>query len=481
MSFLLAIGDRDFTEILRSNFVQGGLDVNENEVLHRNYLNEIIELEQPSTVVLHDVYLPSDTATQQENEKEMLDLIEQWRSLYDNRLRVVYLCERERSDPFLASLVARNVLDIFNSRIIPTKLLIEQLQAEPRYSNVSKFGIGTLELDELEEELKNDEHTLFSQSVDGDVATKEERAKKFLTQVSTRARTVMDAGVEWNEQRKQEAADRPPKPEPVAKASKEPKAPKEPKVKADNLGDFLDLMPIPKEVYQRSTVIGTVVVAVAGAKPHLGATHTSMAIASYLHHEGHSVALIEVNRSEDFERIHALYEGEQQYLRHQSVFEYDGFEHYKYREDIRLGEIMATYEYVVLDIGDVAETPHYEEFKRAHVRILLTSPYEWKQHWTDDFCKKVLDSEYYSFVLPYADRTNVKSMEERLPDLKFVPFPPSANPYKVDGETEDAIRTLMQGFLKEPVRNKTRQTIVAASVASAVITSLIIGTFVFLQ
>ncbi len=477
MSFLLAIGDRDFTEILRKNFIQGGLDVNENEVLHRNYLNEIIESEQPSTVVLHDVYLPSDTATQQDNEAEMLSLIEQWRSIYDGNLRVVYLCERERSDPFLAALVARNVLDIFNSRIIPAQMLIEQLQEPPRYANVSKFGIGTLELESVDEDVEGESESIDEESSaeESNSVSKEERAKQLLSHFSTKAKSVVDAGVDWNEQRRQQSAEnrenRPPK----------PKAIKEPKVKTDELGDFLDLMPIPKEVYQRSAVIGTVVVAVAGAKPHLGATHTSMSIASFLQHQGHSVALIEVNTSEDFERIHALYEGEQQYIRNQSVFEYDGIEHYKYREDIRLGEIMATYEYVVLDIGDIEETSYYQEFLRAHVRVLLTSAFEWKQHWTDDFCKKVADYEHYSFVLPFADRANVKSMEERLPDLRFIPFPSSPNPYKVDGETEDAVRTLLNGFLKEPLRNTAKRTIVAASVASAVITAVVIGAFVLLQ
>lgn len=465
MSFLLAVGDRDYTEILRSNFVRHGLDVNENEVLHRNFLNEIIDTERPAAVVLHDVYLPSDTQSQQENEAEILALIEQWRSLYDDQLRVVYLCERERSDPFLAALVARNVLDIFNARIIPTKQLIEQLQAPPRYANVSRFGIGTLELEEPEEEDTSPEPP---DSEDNE--SKEERGRQLVSRLTSKAKSVMDAGADWHEQRKQQSAER----------SGPPKSPPE-KGHMDQLGDFIDLMPIPKEVYQRSAVIGTVVVAVAGARPHLGATHTSMAIASYLQHKGYSVALIEANRGEDFERIHALYEGEQQYIRYQNVFEYDGIEHYKFREDMRLGEIMATYEYVVLDMGDVETTPLYDEFRRAHIRLLLTSPYEWKQHWLEDFCEKVTDQEHYSFVLPFADDANLKSMEERLPDLQFVAFPRQANPYKVEEEAESAIRTLMQGFLKEPVQKTTHRALVAASIASAVVTSLIIGTFIWLQ
>ncbi|MEK5071639.1 hypothetical protein [Sporosarcina sp. FSL K6-1508] len=482
MSILLAVGDPDFTEILRGNFVSAGFDVIDNDVYHRKYLDEVIQIENPSILVLHDAYLPSDTTTAQDNEEEMLRLIGQWRATYDNDLRIVYLCERERRDPFLGSLVARNVLDIFNERQIATSLFIEQLANDARFANVAKFGVGQLEVEFDEEpEVEGTTETLVPTEVEAPSTAssqKVERAKQLLSQFSDKAKSVVDSSNEWNQQRlkeKQERTPRSPKNIDIPDGRSAGRGAND-----ANFTDYLDLMPIPKEIYARTQVMGTVVVAVAGAKPHLGSTHTAMSIAAFLQKGRHSVALIEANYSEDFDRIHALYEGEQQYIRKQAMFDYQGIDHYKFREDLRLGEIMATYEYVVLDIGAIDDSPHYDEFLRAHVRVLHVSPYEWKQHWTDRFCEQVKDEEYFTFVVPFAGKANVKDMKERLPKLNIVPFPANPNPYSVNEEEEEAIRSIMHGYIKESKQVFSKKALIGAVVVSAVITTGVISAFVLL-
>ena len=142
MSVLLAVGQRHLAEILRQNLGEADFEVSDTDVLHRNYLNELIEQERPSILIVHDHYLPNDSESPQEADAELLRMVEQWRVKYDDGMRIVFLCERERKDPFLANLVARNVLDIFNERVLPTKVFLEQLSEPARYSNVAKFGIG---------------------------------------------------------------------------------------------------------------------------------------------------------------------------------------------------------------------------------------------------------------------------------------------------------------------------------------------------
>lgn len=499
MSVLLAVGDPDFTNIMRKSLLsfegedENGnkngfeFDVLDTDVLHRNYLNEIIEQEKPSMVILHDVYLPSDFSTQAEMDDEMLQLVSFWRSKYDNDLRVVYICDRERKDPFLSHLVARNVLDIFNERTISEKTLITQLAEEPRFINVSRFGIGDVEIefDEIPEEEATIE-VLAADDADKDVDSASDRTKAILSRITETTKSVVDAGTEWNKQRvqsKQEQNERLQKEKTHTRSRKNESPGKKSKKESSELelSDVIDLMPIPKEVYRRTQVIGTVVIGVAGVKAHMGATHTAMSIATFLRKRKNSVALIELNNSEDFDRIHALYEGEKHYLRNESTFDYKGVDHYKYREDIRLGEIMATYEYVVLDFGSIEDTLYYQEFLRSHVRVLLVSPYEWKQHWTDDFGKQVQGEEdTFLYVVPFAEKGNVKDMEERLPDLSIVSFPASSNPYQPTKEVEDAVSVIMTGYLKDGGVRSSKKTILAAVLASSLITTVVIAVFAFL-
>ena len=150
MSVLIAVGSPEMSSILRRHLAEAAFDVIESDVFHRSYLNEIISLENPSMLILHDVFLPSDFDEQEKRDAELLELLNQWRIMFEG-LRVVFLCERDRKDPFLGDLAARNVLDIFHVRNIPVDALMEQLSAPPRYANVAKFGVGALKI-EYEEE-----------------------------------------------------------------------------------------------------------------------------------------------------------------------------------------------------------------------------------------------------------------------------------------------------------------------------------------
>ncbi|MFE7064186.1 hypothetical protein ACFVAD_18815 [Sutcliffiella sp. NPDC057660] len=51
----------------------------------------------------------------------------------------MFLCEREKGDPFLSKLVSINVLDIFNTPAIDIQTFTEQLQDKPRFKTVAGF------------------------------------------------------------------------------------------------------------------------------------------------------------------------------------------------------------------------------------------------------------------------------------------------------------------------------------------------------
>lgn len=142
---LLAIGEPNYSKILRDRFkpYPEEFAVLEQEVLHHKYLIEILEQEQPEILIVHDYYLQTEKVTDGDKEIEWLNFIETIRTQFDDSIRVVFLCERNKGDVFLSELVSRNVLDIFNSNSINVHDLIEQLMEKARYSNVAKFKVGT--------------------------------------------------------------------------------------------------------------------------------------------------------------------------------------------------------------------------------------------------------------------------------------------------------------------------------------------------
>lgn len=458
---LMAVGEPNLSAILRKHLLNNSFDVIDNEVFHRSYIQEFLDTEHPNIIIIHDGYLESDFEVNEDKEKEMLDMIERWRVQYNNDLRVVYLCERDNSDPFLGGLVARNVLDIFNQREINAATFNEQLMNPPLFSNVKRIKVGNYEL-EREEEVS--ENTELPEQVNQPEAG--DKAKELLSKMN---RFNLKATIS-----------KVPRPSfKIKKTSDTTVAEKKEEVLRDiELDDVIDLSPVP--IKQYSQVLGTVVIAVGGLMPHLGATQSAVSIASFLKKKDYSVALIEANLSEDFDRIHALYEGEKKPLSKEDFFELNGIDHYKFRENMRLGEIASLYQYVVLDIGEIQTTPYFDEFMRAHVRCVVTSPFEWKQHWLEDFAKRVSEPTDFCYVLPLALPANVKDMEERFGDYTFVGYPALSNPYATNDEVNNACSEVLQGFLNQDPKGFSKKNIIATSLISIAITLIVVSTLQFL-
>ncbi|TKI48247.1 hypothetical protein [Lysinibacillus tabacifolii] len=169
VSILLAITEPTFSQGIRSLLTKGGLEIIEDEVYHRKYLNDTIELNSPSMVIIHDLYLPSDLTEAAERDLEMLQLIEFWRSVYDSNLRVVYLCMRDKQDSFLSQLVARNVLDIFNERTMSQQRMLEQLAAPARFVNVQRFGTGNIDFEIIDDEPPGEVNSTDTVSINEDL------------------------------------------------------------------------------------------------------------------------------------------------------------------------------------------------------------------------------------------------------------------------------------------------------------------------
>ncbi len=158
---MLATGYDKFNEILRKHFKSSSkadsFYLLEQEVIHRNYLKEIIEEQKPDIVIVHDYHLASSFDTQEEQQQEWIDLIDETRIQFDDAIRFVFICERKNSDPFLKRLVQSNVLDIFTDRVLDLYGIIEQLADGPKFARVAKYTKGAKYAEEAVLEVEDEE------------------------------------------------------------------------------------------------------------------------------------------------------------------------------------------------------------------------------------------------------------------------------------------------------------------------------------
>ncbi|MDE5055284.1 hypothetical protein NDK25_24005 [Niallia taxi] len=145
---LIAVGDRNYTEILCDAFDKHAEQfiLSNQEVLHRRYLEEIVDIETPDILIIHDRYLESSFEQQEDRDNELLAYIRQCRIQYDNLMRIVFLCERPTKDPYLSTLVSVGVMDIFNQNTIDLDQFIQQLSEQPKFSQVEKYLSTTIPL-----------------------------------------------------------------------------------------------------------------------------------------------------------------------------------------------------------------------------------------------------------------------------------------------------------------------------------------------
>ncbi|MGF9975490.1 hypothetical protein [Viridibacillus arvi] len=475
MTILFAIGEQTLSDILRKPLVENDFDVISDEVLHRNYLNEFIGIQRPQMLILHDIYLPSDISDQELRDVEMLELIEEWRMRYDNDLRIIYMCVRDRKDPFLAQLVARNVLDIFYEKNISTESFISQLQTPPKFSNVSRFGTGDIEINfnEPSEEDAANEEDPSEDKVQVDLEKDKPKLPGKLAQHLQDGAKSLKGIAEKRAEAKAEAKAN--TPEKAIKVKE--KSLIEHGVDESVYDEILDIMPVDKPLQPKANIIGTVLIAVAGVTDHLGTTHTAISIASHLKDQGHSVALVESNYSQDFDRIHSLYEGEKLKFIKDKQFEMQGLLHFKYRDELDLNDIYSGYEYVVMDFGDLYDAANVDDFKRAHIKCVLCSADEWKYHWVVDFINTFDVDNSYCFISPGSGSEKLKDLNEQIDYGTVSTFPIQDDPYAPTKETGLIINDILGEFVKSPMTSSSKFLLIGTSIGSIAITILIVTIF----
>lgn len=179
---LIAVGDKSYSDILIDTFEKQNdeFTLSSQEVLHRRFLEEILDIEKPDILVIHDYYLGSDFVRQEQKEQELASFIRKIRVNYDDSVRIVFLCERPKGDAFLSNLVSMGVLDIFNSNSFDLDDFIEQLIDKPRFSRVEKFLVSSTSDTPVME--TNENETSSEEEVKESAATDDQKTEKPIVQ-----------------------------------------------------------------------------------------------------------------------------------------------------------------------------------------------------------------------------------------------------------------------------------------------------------
>lgn len=206
----------------------------------------------------------------------------------------------------------------------------------------------------------------------------------------------------------------------------------------DDIEQYDIAFPSVKErVVIKNKIIGTVVIGIVGVISGIGTTHSAISLSGFLARKGNRVALVECNRSEDFDYIELTYEGlkDANFSINTNSFQIDGVEYFKstQMQDDVISLLSQDYNFVVLDLGNYRDTSYFEEFLRADIQIVIGSGIEYKLRHLKDFFLENQDVENsfkWNVFLPLTDNQTKNDVKKDLSLEKVHVLPQHIDPFK---------------------------------------------------
>lgn len=335
------------------------------------------------------------------NDESIIRGIQQYRLHKDSRI-ILIAPEREPGDQVIYTLLGLQVLDI----LVPVKnqegydsikeSLLEIIQTKPSYKNVVSWDIRSsivADQKKLDEEIK-----------------KLEKEKNKISH----SNTSIFEHIESTEIHL-------------------------PKVKEKLL--FVD------------RTIGTILISVLGVEKGVGVTHTGILVANFLTRRGNTVAIVEVNKTNDFSFIEGSYEGEDpSQLNADEYFQLRGVTYYKSNYSFEIAELMEKrYDYIILDLGSYAESNYIDEFYRSHLQIVIGNGSDWKQHEIIDFSlhHKDRDQSKWAYCIPHVKPIVIDDIEKELYEGQLFRIPTHPDPYEIQKDTDSILNEILENLIEK--------------------------------
>ncbi|RCX23529.1 serine/threonine-protein kinase [Fontibacillus phaseoli] len=198
----------------------------------------------------------------------------------------------------------------------------------------------------------------------------------------------------------------------------------------------------------------SIVIAVMGAVPGAGATHTAIVLAHSLARYARRITIVEMDaKSAAFRNIALLADGDSS--------QGDELRHFRFRsvDYVRtptrtelLDLISGSCECVICDLGSSRRKDLLEEFARADLSILVCPAAEWRRLELMPFGERPLSAKRnWVCCVPLASMDAVRRIRMDMSTGKVYPLPVERNPFSPGKETELALAELCGDLFPESV------------------------------
>ncbi|HEX2947932.1 MAG TPA: hypothetical protein VHT96_18490 [Clostridia bacterium] len=196
----------------------------------------------------------------------------------------------------------------------------------------------------------------------------------------------------------------------------------------------------------KDKIIGTMVIAVAGAIHRIGTTHAALSIAKYLYDSNFGVAVYEFHNSDTFQSIQRSYE---EIEIKDDMFSLAGIDFYPFDAYRSVADLLhGDYAYIVLDMGVYSECS-ISEFRRAHEKIIVSGVKDWEIGPTEDILK---DSEWafkYKYLFNFSDEESFAFIKKNMVKVPSYRAAYNPNPLDVTPECDSVYDDMLKSVLPQ--------------------------------
>lgn len=194
--------------------------------------------------------------------------------------------------------------------------------------------------------------------------------------------------------------------------------------------------------------VGTAVIALTGVERGVGCTHTAIMLANHLAQQDYTVALVEVNDSNDYVEIERAYEGvkDSKQLKN-PTFTINGVRYFKNVKELNMVNLLTgNFSFIILDLGSYTNTNWYNEFLRASIPIVVGSASEWKHKDIYRFFQSQIheDQSNWKLCVPLAKKINISDIKKNLPKRKIHGIPFHSDPYEKNKIIDEVLEDILK-------------------------------------
>jgi hypothetical protein len=196
----------------------------------------------------------------------------------------------------------------------------------------------------------------------------------------------------------------------------------------------------------KDKIIGSMVIAVAGAMHRSGVTHTAISMAKFLYDNNFGVAVYEFHNSDTFQIMQNSYE---EIEVKGDMFSLAGIDFYPYDPYRSLADLLhGDYAYIILDMGAYFEC-NISEFRRAHEKIIVCGAKDWEMPSVEEVLREEEWSLKYKYLFTFSDEDSFKFIKDNMAKLPSYQAVYNPNPFNLSAECSFVFEDMLKEILPQ--------------------------------